>query len=214
MNTIWVTALACLALAEPAAARIVVVSAAGPEGTTIALRAGQYAIRQIGTAQGGAYDAWNAWSDTRGCDGTGRNCQQGWFDSFALDLGHGTSTFDHVDGWFYDLTEVVGDNRRYQTPALARSAGATGPWRYAPLGSALAGTATYQSAAQPFALTLAQPQSVNIYIVDSPYSDNLGGLSFDVRAVPEGGAAAMLFGGTALLAMRRRSNTQQRSTKR
>jgi len=81
---------------------------------------------------------------------------------------------------------VVWDTIRWQTSDLAQASG---------------------QAHSPFTFTLASAQSVQFYIHDNPYSDNLGGIALSVTAVPEPETFAMMLAGLGLIGMicRRRS---------
>jgi len=64
-------------------------------------------ITQIGTADGGAYDAWNAWGTIAGCDNDGL-CTKGWVNKWSY----------FVDGNSANRTPVW-DNLKYSTPGQA-----------------------------------------------------------------------------------------------
>ena len=68
-------------------------------------------VTQIGTAGGGAYDAWNAWGRLRGCDSDGI-CTNGWINNWSYFVNGDTST-----------ATLISDGVRYQT-ALAALANA------------------------------------------------------------------------------------------
>ena len=68
-------------------------------------------VTQIGTADGGAYDAWNAWGRLRGCDSDGI-CTNGWINNWSYFVNGDTST-----------ATLISDGVRYQT-ALAALANA------------------------------------------------------------------------------------------
>lgn len=88
------------------------VSAASAAGTSTFLEAGNYSFSFIGTGRGGAYDAWNPWSDVAGCDAQGSNCTRGWFQRVALDFGNGQAAL-----------YFGSDQPRYETAAGANAAG-------------------------------------------------------------------------------------------
>jgi len=66
------------------------------------------AILQIGVADGGAYNAWNAWGSVTGCDGAGENCSKGWINNWSYYLNGDIST-----------QILVSDGIRYETDLLA-----------------------------------------------------------------------------------------------
>ena len=68
-------------------------------------------VTQIGIADGGAYDAWNAWGRLRDCDSNGI-CTNGWINNWSYFVNGDTST-----------ATLVSDGVRYQT-ALAALANA------------------------------------------------------------------------------------------
>lgn len=119
------------------------------------------AITQIGTADGGAYNAWNPWGTVAGCDTSGENCTFGWVNNWSYFVNGDNST-----------TYGVSDGGVYETALLALANAAP----VAPLTGIT---------------------SISFYIADSPYSDNLGGISLDVTirpgtAVPEPSTLALL----------------------
>lgn len=131
----------------------------------------------------GDYTAFNRWSSNAGCQADGTHCSQGWENSAVIVVGAQTFYF--------------GDS------------GGNGGYGPNPDGSYFA------SAAQSFAhsgiyseqFTLAAPASVSFYIYDDNLSDNRGGISLAVMAVPEpAGWPFLLVGVSAigLLAYRRR----------
>lgn len=58
--------------------------------------------------------------------------------------------------------------------------------------------------AQSTSFTLTSAGDVSFFITDRPYSDNLGGMSLDVNAVPVPGAVLCLFSGLIVLVATRR----------
>jgi len=80
--------LAVLALARPSAAVIIDIDALTNTDVTpisVPFAAGTYNVTPIGTVDGGAYDAWNAWGgDVSGCDITGEHCATGWLNHYSL----------------------------------------------------------------------------------------------------------------------------------
>ena len=75
------------------AAIIDVGSTIGNNTVSITLDAGTYNITQVGTTDGGLYNAWNAWGDTFGCDINGENCTHGWLNSYHIN----SSEFSTID---------------------------------------------------------------------------------------------------------------------
>ena len=174
----------------------------GATGRVLHLAAGTYDVRYVGIADGGAYDAWNPWGFVAGCDGGGMNCGNGWIVSSAIDFGHGTANFDSVDGYAWTSAKLPDDNRIYQTPGQALASAQSVPMLYAPLAQAFV-AAAYVDAPAPWQFTLAQAQDVKFFLVDAPYTDNIGGVSLEVAPVPLPASVALL--APALLALRRRA---------
>jgi hypothetical protein len=54
---------------------------------------------------------------------------------------------------------------------------------------------------QPFQFTISSQQVVSFYNADTPKSDNLGGLSLNVSAVPEPSTIGLMFGGLGLVGL-------------
>lgn len=185
---------------------VVNVSAQSSIGNTLFLDAGSYDFSFIGTAQGGAYDAGNAWADVAGCDGAGANCSRGWLNALFIDLGNTSGVFDRTNGFAF-WPDNAATTPYYATPGAAITAATTGGYTV----SSLAG-GSYSAEKAPFSLNLQNGQEVNFFIKDSNYSDNQGGVSLalsKVAAVPEPATWAMMFVGFGLLGavMRRRRMT-------
>jgi hypothetical protein len=130
----------------------------------LSLTAGTYSITPIGTANGGDYNAWYAWTNgVTGCDSNGENCSRGWIHSY----GYESSEIGTVN------VGSNGTDNRYATDLLALDHS---------LGSLF---------------TLTSDAVVSFFIRDYPLTDNAGGISLDVTAVPLP-AAAWLFGSALL----------------
>ena len=175
-------AAAAIASAAPARATIVDVDARSSAGTTLNLGPGTYTANYIGIANGGAYDAWNAWGQVSGCDNSGENCSTGWLDEVAIDFGGGN----------VDLYSVGGPgNGIFSTAAQALSVYEAGPLFVDAIPAGFVPTAG-------IGFTLASAQTVRFFVDDTPLSDNLG--------VPEPSAWALMIAGFGLAgaALRRR----------
>ncbi|NCQ85962.1 MAG: hypothetical protein GPJ00_16280 [Microcystis aeruginosa W13-18] len=70
--------------------------------------AGDYQVDYIGVADGGMYDAWNAWGTVQGCDANGANCQNGWVNNYSISSSE------------FSISQGTGT---YATPALALANG-------------------------------------------------------------------------------------------
>ncbi|NCS78091.1 MAG: hypothetical protein GPJ17_13020 [Microcystis aeruginosa K13-07] len=106
--------------------------------------AGDYQVDYIGVADGGMYDAWNAWGTVQGCDANGANCQNGWVNNYSISSSE------------FSISQGTGT---YATPALALANG------------------------QNTAFTLTGDSNVYLFIGDSFYSDNIGGVSLKVMPI-------------------------------
>ena len=192
--------------AQSAQAVIVDVSALNGNGTTISLAAGTYTATFIGTAQGGAYDAYSPWSSNSGCDANGANCSTGWAESIAIDFGSGVGNFNRQDGYQNGRLPTPSDSALYADPLAALAAIQNAALVHAPLPQATDNSA-YTAIANPITFTLANAQSVNFFVFDNPYGDNRGGISLQVSSVPAP-ATVWLFGsgliGLTDIARRRR----------
>ena len=107
----------------------------------LSLAPGAYSVTPVGIADGGAYNAWNAW-------GYVSLPHSGWLNQYVF---ASDSLGEHL----------VTNNVRYATDLQA-------------LQNAL-GSAFY----------LPVTENVKFYMGDNYYSDNIGGMSLDVKPVPE-----------------------------
>ena len=115
--------------------QIININARSSSGVTLALTSGTYRVTMIGTANGGAYNAWSAWS-------SGNQ----WLNTYAItsnELG----------------TIRVNDGTRYSTAIEA-------------LNNAIDAN-----------FTLTNNENVRFYIIDTPYSDNRGGVSLSIEKI-------------------------------
>ncbi len=78
MKTVTISTLFILLLSFANADAAIVNINSKTNGTNnpiiLTLSAGIYNVTPIGIADGGDYNAWNAWGNTSGCDGDGANC--------------------------------------------------------------------------------------------------------------------------------------------
>ncbi len=154
----------------------------GSNAVSVLLNAGTYNLSFIQ----GAYTAFTRFNGVSGCDSSGANCRTG-FENSVRYVINGT-TFGFGDG--------------------------NGNGGLGPLGL---GDGYYADAATSFAnsgmfngsFTLASATSVDFYLFDDNISDNSGGVSLSVAAVPEPGAWALMLAGFGAMggAMRRKGKT-------
>ena len=183
------TALAVATLsAAPALATVVNVngltnaSLDGSNSVSTLLNAGTYNL----SFTTDAFMAFSRFSTSGQCDTSGANCVTGFENSVRYVINGQTFLF--------------GDGA---------ASGGLGP---------VAGGAYYDTAANSFAnsakystnFTLAAPTAVNFFLYDDNLSDNRGGVSLNVAAVPEPVTWAMLLLGFGMIgfAMRKRSNVR------
>jgi hypothetical protein len=154
--------------------------------SSIEFAAGKYTITPIGTAQGGQFDAWNAWDQVIGCDAVGI-CTKGFLNSYS---------FGYVDqkGWVQEIATIggsisFGTATAYSTPTLALSN------------------------AQDYTFTLNTPTLLYFYVRDleGAYRDNTGGMSLSIEpvsSVPLPAALPLMLSSLGVLgfAARRRKN--------
>lgn len=203
--------------AGAASAAVVNIDAINAGGTTLALGPGTYTVSFAGIAGGGAYDGFSYWPENEGCDGGGANCAKGWVNHFAIDLGN-AGLFDRTNGTGYGLAGGPGFRPVWDTAARALLEYSTRQLQSQSLSTIyasvipnppnyfMAGTGVYSNVVGPVTFSLASAQNVNFFLTDSPHSDNRGGVSLNVQAVPEPATWAMMILGFGAIgaSMRRR----------
>ena len=168
--------------ATPASAAIVNLDALTNSGMTatnavsLNLGAGSYSVTPII----GAFTAFSRFNTIGGCNNIGGSCRTGFEHSYFVTIG-ATST-------------GYGSNSGLGTLGPQTTGG------------------YYASAAQAFTLdatssmfTLAAPQTVKFWIFDDFLSDNSGGVSLNVAAIPEPANWAMLIAGFGMVGAMMRS---------
>ena len=153
----------------------------GSTAVTLALAAGTYTLQFID----GTYTAYSRFSSPTGCDLDGKNCTQGWENSARISIDGGS-------------------------PLLFGDGNASGGF-----GPIDPGDGYYSTAALSFAnsgifttnFTLATDSNVSFFLYDDILSDNQGGVSLQLSAVPEPATWALMILGFGLVGgvMRRRS---------
>lgn len=137
---------------------------------SLALDPGTYTINPIGTADGGAYNAWNAWgrtscNNTDGCQRTSPTTVIGWLNLYSF----GSS--DLVDVYVNGIAATPNSSGIYMVD----------PFMVYP--DPLSALANAWSAM----FTLEAASSVDFAIPDRPLYDNQGGMSLDIArsTIPE-----------------------------
>jgi len=203
-TVLGLAAAAMLGFASQASAAVINIDATNNTGTTVNLAAGSYLLTFVGTsAPGGLYDGWNATGNVN-CNQAGI-CSEGWLNAFIAVTPDNNATLFYVS--------VPG------FPQALRM--------YATAGAALAG---YQSATElhkyengvlqgdtdplPFRFDLAQSVNLKLLIgpgADGLYSNNVGGVSIDISAVPEPATWTMMILGLGTAGVMARGGRRKRA---
>jgi hypothetical protein len=164
-----------LIVAAPSAAAIVNIDALTNSGLTAAnavsvnLGPGSYTVTPII----GAFTAFSRFATVSGCDSNGAKCVNGFEHSYFVTIGGNSIGYGGNNGLGTIGPQSTGG---YYATALQAFT--------------LDGTGT--------TFTLAAPQAVKFWIYDDFLTDNRGGVSLNVAAVPEPASWAMLITGFAL----------------
>lgn len=147
---------------------------------SLTLSSGVYRITPIDRGAAGGFTALNVWNNVRGCDGAGTGCSQGWL-------------------WILDVISD-GDNLMPSKD----TAGTSSRFRLTSDVFSTAGAAFADADANgPALFKLLANDTVHFGLTDTPVTDNIGGVSFDLErvsaAVPVPLPAALLLGGVAML---------------
>lgn len=155
-------------------------SVGGANGVLLNLAAGVYEVTFVEDQ----YTAFTRWNSVSGCDSVGEHCRTGWENSARIVAG--------------GVEYLFGD---------ANASGGYGP-KAGELAYFATPDASLAHAVANYSLrfTLSEAGSVRFYIHDTPVTDNHGGVSLSVAAVPEASTWAMLVAGFGLVGvgMRRR----------
>lgn len=176
----------------------------GGNPVTLPLDAGTYKVEPIGTAQGGAFDAWSAWSANAGIlpAPIGTMGAQGWLNSYiALSTDITAVTF--ADGTPFPIVNPPDmlPTTSFFSPVLGGYFASDG-MIYASAGDALANAVTS-------IFTLGAPGDVNFAFLDT-LNDNRGGVSLKVSAVPEPGTLLLIGAGLAGMGIGTRRRNRRR----
>jgi hypothetical protein len=185
-NTRQVLAIsALLACAGTQAATQIDILSTNPFGTTLSLAAGAYSLSYIGKSDGGAYDAWTAWSADTDCGGGPGSCPRGFINELRIE---GIAPEPIFVG---DHFTVIWD-----TELQALDAART---RHSPLTLTLPNDVTVR-------FLVGESAAFGETGVDGPaWQDNSGGLSLTISAVPEPAALALLLAGLGTIGIAARS---------
>ena len=122
------------------------------------------------------YTAMSRWTSETGCDSAGIHCRQGWENSARIVIG--------------DTTHLFGDGA---------ASGGHGPLTPEDGYFKTAAMSLAHAAAYSFQFTLSEASDVRFFIYDTPVTDNRGGVSLSVAAVPEPAAWALMIAGFGLV---------------
>lgn len=138
--------------------------------------AGTYTVKPIGVADGGQYNAWNAWGagEVGGCDATGL-CSRGYLNSYSFGfVGENdyVTEIATVGG-----SVVAGTALAYQTPILALTN------------------------AESYVFSLTQAENLYFYLRDGEnwYYDNVGGISLSIQTIAEPNTYLLMMIGLAAI---------------
>ena len=198
IKKLLIGALCAVAMTGAAQAAVVNIDSTSATGTTLNLSAGTYSFGAVGTAAGGAYNAYSYQASgfnpivpaVSGCSATGTNCASGFRSNFTITVG-GVTTHYNLSG------SGSSTANNFQTATQALAAFQAGPV-YQTLGNV--------STISPLTFTLASNAAVTFAVDDDLLFDNTGGVSLNVAAVPEPASWAMMIVGVGLVggALRRR----------
>lgn len=152
----------------------------GSNAVTLNFAAGTYEVSFVQDQ----YTAFSRWTKNSECNSAGESCKNGFENSAVIAFGNEEIRFGHRD-----------------------TAGGHGP--FPPLYFATEAQSLLDVAGVTARFTLDSAQDVSFYIRDNPATDNRGGISLSVDAVPEPATWAMLITGFGMvgLGLRRRKET-------
>lgn len=142
----------------------------GSNQVNLDLAAGTYSISFVTDL----FTAFSRFSASSGCNGAGASCVQGWENSVRYVVNGVTNRLG--DGWANGGLGPVAGGGYFADEA----------------------TSFAHSAAYTAQFTLATPGTVSFYLYDDNLSDNRGGVSLAVSAVPEPATWAMMIAGFGL----------------
>ncbi|WP_310538545.1 PEPxxWA-CTERM sorting domain-containing protein [Phenylobacterium sp.] len=199
--------LAALALVAgvPASAAIYDIAATDGLGTALTLAAGSYRIEFIGIADGGAYDSANVLCPTG-------SCSTGWTNSFSLRDSDFAGAFLPGGSTTVDVFRVGSLTGSYASALASLAAYKAGPVDHygVDINSGVISPPVFFTTypTSPFRVTLDADIASRLVVtdLDNTRTNNQGGVSLRITAVPEPGTWALMIGGFGLagLALRRR----------
>ena len=148
---------------------------------TVFLEQGRYLLTFVAPPVG-AFTAVNVWNNNNGsgCNSAGSNCVRGWFNRADYYLGSDATTFKTIGS--------SAQANRYRTAALS-----------------FANSGQYSAEV----IVGAGGQNFSAFLRDKPTSDNFGGISLSLAAVPEPATWAMMIMGFGLIGGAYRSRRTQ-----
>lgn len=207
LKTALAAGVASLALlgAGQAGAAIYNIAATDAVGTALTLSPGSYRVEFIGIADGGAYDSANVLC-------AAGDCTTGWTNGFSTRDSNFAGAFMPGGSTTVDLFRVGGIGSSYASSLASLTAYKAGPVDHygVDIIAGMIGTPVlFETLPSPFYVSAdAETYRLVVTDLDNTRTNNQGGVSLRITAVPEPGTWALMIGGFGLagVALRRRTS--------